>query len=48
MRSADGLAAALGPEFELVQEADLPCAQRACGRMFGVAVMHCTLWRRVA
>lgn len=48
VRSADGLAAALGPEFELVQAADLPQALRSCGRMYSVAVMHCTLWRRVA
>lgn len=47
-RSRDGLAAALGPDFELVQEADLPCAQRSCERMYSVAVMHASVWRRVA
>ena len=47
-RSADGLAAALGPEFELVQEEDMPVATRTCERMYSVAVMHATLWRRLA
>ncbi|KAL4441833.1 hypothetical protein ABPG77_003749 [Micractinium sp. CCAP 211/92] len=48
VRSADGLAAALGPDFELVEQADLPVATRTCERMYSVAVMHATLWRRVA
>lgn len=47
-RSRDGLAAALGPDFELVEEADLPAASRSCERMYSVAVMHASLWRRVA
>lgn len=48
VRSRDGLAEALGPDFELVSEADLPQATRTCERMFSVAVMHASLWRRVA
>ncbi|EFN57275.1 hypothetical protein CHLNCDRAFT_143847 [Chlorella variabilis] len=48
VRSRDGLAAALGPDFELVEEADLPAASRSCERMYSVAVMHASLWRRVA
>ncbi|KAI3434706.1 hypothetical protein D9Q98_002767 [Chlorella vulgaris] len=48
VRSRDGLAAALGPDFELVQEEDLPCALRSCGRMYSMSIMHCSLWRRVA
>jgi hypothetical protein len=47
-RSCDGLAAALRPDFELVEEADLAQASRSCERMYGVSVMHVTLWRRVA
>ncbi|PRW57977.1 generic methyltransferase isoform B [Chlorella sorokiniana] len=48
VRSRDGLAAALGPEFELVSEAELPCATRSCERMYSVSIQHCSLWRRVA
>lgn len=36
-RSRDGLAAALGSEFELVSEAELPCATRSCERMYSVS-----------
>lgn len=47
-RSRDGLAAALGPDFEFIEEADLAQATRSCERMYGISVMHATLWRRVA
>jgi len=40
-RSRDGLAAALGPEFELVSETELPCALRSCERMYSVSLMGC-------
>ena len=36
-RSRDGLAAALGEEFELVSEAELPYALRSCERMYSVS-----------
>lgn len=48
IRSADGLAAALGPEFELVQESEVPYVLRQGGRVFQLQVAHATLWRRVA
>ena len=48
IRSRDGLAAALGPDFALVSQADLPVVTRSCGRMYSLTVMHATLWRRLA
>ena len=44
----DALAAALGPDFQLLREADLPYLLRqAGGRRFALQVPQATVWRRV-
>lgn len=47
-RSKDALAGALGSEFELVQEAELPYVLRQGERCYQLHAAHATLWRRVA
>ena len=46
--SANGLAAALGPEFELVADADLPFVLREHARKYQMIVPYVSAWRRRA
>ena len=45
--SRQGLAAALGPAFQLVKEAELPCLLRQSARQFQVTLVQASVWRRV-
>ena len=46
VRSADGLAAVLGSEFELVDARDMPLVIREHARKYQYIVAHATAWRR--
>lgn len=45
-RSQEGLATALGGEFELVGEADVPHVLRQCERRYTLSVPQASVWRR--
>ena len=46
VRSVDGLRAALGPEFEMVSEREMPLVMREHRRKYEFIVSHATVWRR--
>jgi len=46
--SRDGLATAMGSNFELVKEEDLPLLSRVNARKYEVQLSNVTIWRRVA
>ena len=43
---AQGVGAALGDEFALLTQAELPCLERTGARRFEVRLVHATLWQR--
>ncbi|GAB4818144.1 hypothetical protein N2152v2_005190 [Parachlorella kessleri] len=47
VRGKEALAQALGPHFELVQEAELPYVLRQGERRYQLQAVHATLWRRL-
>jgi 5-histidylcysteine sulfoxide synthase len=46
--AAAAIGGALGADFTLVAEADLPALSREHGRRFELRMLHATLWRRTA